>query len=242
MSRESRLQPWNPATIAIAPSSSASRSRTGVTCTILAEPWRASVIMPAWLPVYERASMPMLLIAIASSAIEMRSPVVSSMSSSRGSGIGVTSRARSSSSSVVSPMALTATTTSLPALRVSTMRLATRLMLSASATDEPPYFWTMRLTGSDYRRRERGTGEGSSVRLLRTVGEKALDELGGVVPVLDGMSRHPKRLDRVVVAVGVEPIADEEHVVDRDAGELGELVHAVRLVDAHPGDVDARRA
>jgi hypothetical protein len=40
-------------------------------------------------------------------------------------------------------MALTATTTSLPALRVSTMRLATRLMLSASATEEPPYFWTM---------------------------------------------------------------------------------------------------
>src|SRR3954468_16142084 len=162
----------------------------------------------------------MLRMAMARSAIEIRSPAVSSMSSSRGSGIGVTSCARSSSSSVVSPMALTATTTSLPALRVSTMRLATRLMLSASATDEPPYFWTMRLTGSDYRRRGRGTGEGSSVRLLRTVGEKTLDELGRFVPVLARMGRHAQALARIVVAGGVEPVADEEHVVDRDAGEL----------------------
>ncbi len=96
--------------------------------------------MPAWLPVNERASYPMLLIDMARSAIEMRSPAVSSMSSSRGAGIGVTSWARSTSSSVVSPIADTATTTSLPALRVSTMRLATRLMLSAFATDEPPNF------------------------------------------------------------------------------------------------------
>ena len=74
MSRVSRLKPWNPATITIAPSSSASRSRTGVTSTMRAAPCVASVIMPAWLPVNERASWPMLLIAIASSAIEMRSP------------------------------------------------------------------------------------------------------------------------------------------------------------------------
>src|SRR5690349_2639933 len=43
-------------------------------------------------------------------------------------------------------MALTATTTSLPARRVATMRFATRLMLSASATEEPPYFWTISAT------------------------------------------------------------------------------------------------
>src|SRR3954469_550449 len=153
----------------------------------------------------------MLLMAIASSAIEMRSPVVSSMSSSRGSGIGVTSCARSSSSSVVSPMALTATTTSLPALRVSTMRLATRLMLSASATDEPPYFWTMRLTGPDYWRCGPGTGEGPYVRLGRTVGEKSLDELGGVAPVLHRASGYAEHFDRVVVAVRIQPIADEQH-------------------------------
>src|SRR5665213_3083213 len=88
----------------------------------------------------------MLRMAMASKAIEMRSPAVSSMSSSRGAGIGVTSCARSSSSSVVSPMAETATTTSLPPLRVSTIRFATRLMLSALATDDPPNFCTIKAT------------------------------------------------------------------------------------------------
>ena len=76
------------------------------------------------------------------------------MSSSRAAGWGLTCSARSMRSSVVSPMAETMTTTSLPAFLVSTMRAATRLTLSASATEEPPYFWTtsptvgVRLTGS----------------------------------------------------------------------------------------------
>src|SRR6478672_6009799 len=74
--------------------------------------------------------------------MEMRSPAVSSMSISRGGGWGLTSLARSSSSSVLSPMADTATQTSLPAFFASAMRRATRLMLAASASDEPPYFWT----------------------------------------------------------------------------------------------------
>ena len=78
--------------------------------------------------------------AMASSAIEMRSPALSSMSSSRPLVIGTTCSARSRRLSVVSPMALTTTTTSWPALRVSTMRFATRLSPSASATEEPPYF------------------------------------------------------------------------------------------------------
>ncbi len=112
MSRVSRLKPWKPATMTIAPSSRASRRRNGVTSTIRAAPCVASVIMPAWLPVNERASNPIEWIAIASSAIEMRSPELSSMSSSRGAGIGATWCARSSSLSVVSPIALTATTTS----------------------------------------------------------------------------------------------------------------------------------
>ncbi len=50
--------------------------------------------------------------AIASTAIEIRSPAVSSMSSSRAGGSGLTSLARSSRWSVVSPIAETATTTS----------------------------------------------------------------------------------------------------------------------------------
>ena len=66
--------------------------------------------------------------AIASRAADIRSPAVSSMSSSRGGGIGETCWARSSSSSVVSPMAEMTMTTSWPALRVATTRWATRLM------------------------------------------------------------------------------------------------------------------
>ena len=111
-------------------------------------PWTASVMTPAWLPVKERASWPRFAMAMASRAIEMRSPLVSSMSSSRPGGSGVTWFARSRSSSVVSPMAETTTQTALPALRVSTIRRATRLMLSASATEEPPYFCTTRLTAT----------------------------------------------------------------------------------------------
>ena len=48
-----------------------------------ARPCAEVVITPAWLPVNESASWPKLLIAIASSAIEIRSPAVSSMSNSR---------------------------------------------------------------------------------------------------------------------------------------------------------------
>src|SRR5689334_24334979 len=79
---------------------------------------------------------------MATNAIEIRSPAVSSMSSSRGGGCGLTWLARSSSSSVLSPMAETATQTSLPAFLASAIRRATRLMLAASASEEPPYFWT----------------------------------------------------------------------------------------------------
>src|SRR3954447_16109793 len=84
--------------------------------------------------------------AMASSAIEIRSPAVSSMSNSRPAGTGTICLARSMSSSVVSPIAETTTTTSWPAFLVPTMRSATRLIRSASATDEPPYFCTTRLT------------------------------------------------------------------------------------------------
>src|SRR5262249_20857736 len=41
-----------------------------------------------------------------------------------------------------SPIAETTTTTLWPSLRVATIRSATRLIRSASATDEPPYFCT----------------------------------------------------------------------------------------------------
>ena len=117
--------------------------RPGVTSMMRARPWTESVMTPAWLPVKERASCPRSAIAMASTAIEIRSPAVRSMSSSRGWGCGVTCWARSISSSVLSPMAETTTTTSWPAFFVSTMRRATRFTQVASATDEPPYFWTI---------------------------------------------------------------------------------------------------
>ena len=116
--------------------------RPGVTSMIFALPCAESVMRPACEPVYDRASTPRSWIAIASSAIEIRSPAVSSMSSSRAAGVGLTCSARSISSSVVSPIAETTTTTSSPFRLVSTMRRATRLTLSASLTEEPPYFWT----------------------------------------------------------------------------------------------------
>src|ERR1700723_1109308 len=130
----------------MAPSARAPVIRPGVTSMIRALPWVESVITPAWDPVNERASRPRLAMAMASSAIEMRSPAVSSMSSSRPGGTGLTWLARAYRSSVVSPIAGTATTTEWPALRVATMRWATRLIPSASATEDPPYFWTTRAT------------------------------------------------------------------------------------------------
>jgi hypothetical protein len=60
--------------------------------------------------------------AIATSAIEIRSPAVRSMSSSRAGGSGLTCSASSSSSSVESPIAETATTTSFPSFFASTIR------------------------------------------------------------------------------------------------------------------------
>ena len=90
--------------------------RPGVMSMIRAFPWVPVVMMPACEPVSERACMPWSWIAIASSAALIRSPAVSSMSSSRGGGSGETWRARSISSSVVSPIAEITTTTSWPCL------------------------------------------------------------------------------------------------------------------------------
>ncbi len=140
------LTPWKPATIAMCPASRALLMRPGVTSMMRAAPWASSVMTPAWLPVKDRASAPSWAMAMATSAIEMRSPEVRSMSSSRAGGAGVTCSARSISSSVVSPIAETTTHTEWPARCVSTMRRATRLIASASATDDPPYFWTTMLT------------------------------------------------------------------------------------------------
>ena len=98
--------------MAIAPSLMAFSIRPGVMSMIFALPCAESVITPACDPVNDCALWPSWAIAMATRAIEIRSPAVSSMSSSRGGGSGVTCSARSRSSSVVSPIAETTTTTS----------------------------------------------------------------------------------------------------------------------------------
>ena len=145
--------PWNPATTATLPPSSASRSRSLRISRILALRCAVSVTMPACEPVNDTAASPRSMIAMHSNAIEMRSPEVSSMSISRALGSLETSWARRSRSSVVLPMADTTTTTSSPPRRVRTMCSATARMRSGSATDVPPNFCTSRLTTGD------GTGD-----------------------------------------------------------------------------------
>ncbi len=124
--------------------------RSGRTPVMRAAPWAESVSTPLCEPVNEIASTPRSCSAIASSAIDTRSPVVSSMSSSRRLGAGETSRASASSSSVVWPIADTTTTVSLPAARAAATRRATARMRSAPSTEVPPYFWTSKGMGALY--------------------------------------------------------------------------------------------
>ena len=75
-----------------------------------------SVTMPIWAPVMLIALWPSEWMAMAIRATLTCSPVESSMSISRAGGWSVICRARSMSRSVLSPMALTTTTTWLPCL------------------------------------------------------------------------------------------------------------------------------
>lgn len=52
------LTPWNPATMAMLPSSIEVRMRPGVTSMMRALLWTESVMTPAWLPVNDWASWP----------------------------------------------------------------------------------------------------------------------------------------------------------------------------------------
>ncbi len=88
--------------------------RSAFTSRMRALVWEVSVTMPAWEPVSEIASCPRSLITIAASAHEIRSPVESSMSISRGNGLSETSYAIATRSSVVFPRAESTATTRLP--------------------------------------------------------------------------------------------------------------------------------
>src|SRR5258705_272515 len=93
--------------------------RVARTSTIFAFVCELSVTMPACDPVSETASWPRSWITIAQSAFEIRSPVETSMSYSRGLGLGETSKASRISSSVVWPIAESTATTFAPAWRKS---------------------------------------------------------------------------------------------------------------------------
>src|SRR6202035_448810 len=123
--------------------SSAAVIRSARTSRIRALVCVVSVTMPACEPVSDSASWPTSLIAIAHSAQEIRSPLESSMSISRGSGVAETSSAIAISSSVVLPRADRTATTGWPASRFSTIRPAARLIRAASATEVPPHFITI---------------------------------------------------------------------------------------------------
>ena len=105
-------------------------------------------MIPTWLPVKLTAAMPRSASAIVSRAADTRSPVVSSMSISRPGRVADTWLARAMRLSVALPMAETTTTTSLPRRFVIDTFSATARMRSGSATDVPPYFWTIRATGA----------------------------------------------------------------------------------------------
>src|SRR5580692_9891474 len=134
----------------ILPRASSSSTRWGRTSMMRASKWRSLVRMPDWLPVKLMASWPRAWMAMERSAIVTRSPVETSMSSSRRGGakpagddrVAPISRARDRSWSVVLPMALTTTTTSFPARLAWVTLSATWPILVTSATEEPPYFWT----------------------------------------------------------------------------------------------------
>ena len=140
------LTPWKPATTHTLPCDSASRTRSPFTSRILALVCTVSVMMPTWLPVKLMASIPTPARAIHTRVIEMRSPVVSNMSSSRAGCTDETSLASLIRLSVDLPMAETTTTTSLPWRLVKATCSATARIRSGSATEVPPYFWTMSAT------------------------------------------------------------------------------------------------
>ena len=102
-----------------------------------------SVRKPACQPVNERAGQPRSRSAIASSAIVTCSPVATSMSCSRASGLAAISWESRSSRSVSPLIAETTTATRFPLACAPATRRATFLMRSGDPTEVPPNFLTM---------------------------------------------------------------------------------------------------
>src|SRR5581483_393915 len=162
--------PWKPATTTILPASSAAWMRSAPMRRMRARVCAPSVTSPTCGPVNEQAGWPSACSAIASSPMVTCSPVARSMSISRGSGVGVIAEASARSPSVVLPIAETTITRRWPSRAYSATRRATFLIFSGSATEEPPYFWTISCAMRGHRSTTPaggGTGPRASARLER---------------------------------------------------------------------------
>ena len=105
--------------------------------------WMLSVMMPIWAPVRLIALCPSEWMAIAIKATLTCSPVERSMSISRAGGSSVICLAKSTSTSVFLPMALTTITTWLPSFWARMAFRAAASIFLLSATLVPPNFWTI---------------------------------------------------------------------------------------------------
>src|SRR5579863_3254600 len=145
--------PWNPATTATSPRSTAFFMSEAGTASIRAEPCTAEVLIGTCQPSQERALMPMAFNVMARSPLVICSPAATTTSYSRWSGTGCRISPRTPStgglaaslvhatSLLVSPaMAETTTATLLPRSTSRLTSIATWRMRSMSATEVPPNF------------------------------------------------------------------------------------------------------
>jgi hypothetical protein len=105
-------------------------------------PWKRSVMMPDCDPVNDAAFAPRFSSAMASSAIEMRSPPTAACRARGAAGFGMTCAARLEQVVRGLTHALTTATRWCPAWRAARIRSATASMRSGVPTEVPPNFWT----------------------------------------------------------------------------------------------------
>ena len=234
--------PWNPATTATAPAASVSRIRSPLTSRILALPWSVSVTIPAWTPVKLTAWTPRSMIAMQSSAIEIRSPAVRSMSSSRPCGSWATSWASRTRSSVVLPIAET-TTIDLVALAMGPDDVVGDGPDPIRVRDRGPAV----LLDDDWHATRVGAALRPSSQHIddRSLPECAVRSPGGVVRMR--RTRLTALVLAVLIGVGLLPAAS----AGADGPEAGRRrrrspsagsVHQVHVIDAPPGTgVELRR-
>ena len=75
----------------------------------------------------------------------------------------------------------------------------------------------------------------------RQLRDQFVEQLDRVLPAVHRARGHAHREHGVVVPVGVEPVADEEHLGETDARQLRQPADSVSLVDALTRDIHRRR-